>query len=82
MTGKVKKFLLGAILSVLVFSNFPSTGYSASQETAFKTDIIAPQAEEVGWYYRDVPGGKQKRLWSYTYGRWLTDYDIVYHNTK
>lgn len=35
-----------------------------------------PRAEEVGWVYREntVTGQWQRRLWSYTYAKWLTDW--------
>lgn len=64
MANRIKKVLIYVILSVLVFSNMPSNVYSASQETTSKSNIIAPQAEEFSWYYRDILGGKQKRLWT------------------
>lgn len=32
------------------------------------------QAEEVRWYYRNHKGEDQMRLWSITYGYWLTDW--------
>ena len=74
MTSRIKKTLIYGLLSVLIFSNMPSTVYSAQQKTTSKANIIVPMAEEVSWYYRDVPGGKQKRLWSHTYGHWITDW--------
>lgn len=74
MKNKIKKGLIYMFLSVLVLSNMPSDVYSASQEINSKGNIIEPQAEQVSWYYRDVPGGKQKRLWSHTYGHWMTDW--------
>lgn len=32
------------------------------------------RAEETAWYFRVLNGIVQKRLWSLTYGRWLTDW--------
>lgn len=32
------------------------------------------QAEETTWYFRNNNGIMQMRLWSLTYGRWLTDW--------
>lgn len=72
MANRIKKGLIYVLLSILVFSNIPSNVYSASQETSYKVNIIQPQAEQVSWYYRDILGGKQKRLWSHTYGHWIT----------
>lgn len=74
MKNRMKKVLPYVILSVLIFSNIPNNVYSVSQETTSKVNIIEPQAEQVSWYYRDVLGGKQKRLWSHTYGHWMTDW--------
>jgi len=36
---------------------------------------IVPCAEETTWFYRYVDGKLQKRLWSNTYGKWLTDWE-------
>lgn len=38
---------------------------------------VEPRAEEVGWKYRVYNGNLEKRLWSYTYGKWLTDWIYV-----
>lgn len=35
------------------------------------------QAEETQWKYRVVDGKLQKRLWSITYAKWLTDWEWV-----
>lgn len=74
MINRMKKCLIYVILSVLVLNIIPSNVYSASQEITCKNNIVAPQAEQVSWYYRDVLGGKQMRLWSHTYGYWITDW--------
>ncbi len=36
-----------------------------------------PFAEQREWYYRINNGYIEKRLWSHTYGKWLTDWIIV-----
>lgn len=33
-----------------------------------------PMAEEVVWVYAPINGVEHKRLWSYTRGKWLTDW--------
>lgn len=38
---------------------------------------IQPYAEETKWCYRTNNGNYEKRLWSITYGKWLTDWIIV-----
>ncbi len=35
---------------------------------------IQPRVEETRWYYREIDGVGYMRLWSITYGRWLTDW--------
>ena len=32
------------------------------------------RVEEFKWYYRDYNGECQRRLWSVTYGYWVTDW--------
>ena len=39
----------------------------------------SPNAEETAWYFREVNGVMQMRLWSLTYGRWLTDWIDIGH---
>ena len=36
---------------------------------------VSPRAEEVMWCYREVNGRTQRRLWSITYGCWLTEWE-------
>ena len=36
------------------------------------------QAEETQWYFRTHNGVLQKRLWSFTQGKWLTDWIDAY----
>lgn len=36
------------------------------------------RAEQTVWYYRTYEGKLQKRLWSITYGKWLTDWMDYY----
>lgn len=38
---------------------------------------IQPRAEETKWYNRIHNGNIEKRLWSITYSKWLTDWIIV-----
>lgn len=37
------------------------------------------RAEETAWYYRIYNDLLQKRLWSLTYGYWLTDWITIGH---
>lgn len=38
------------------------------------TQFISPHAEDTKWYYRSYNGQIQKRLWSVTENKWLTDW--------
>lgn len=74
MVSKMKKLLICLLLSIFVLSNMPEDVNAVSQVTTYNTEEIKPYAEEVGWFIRYVNGRKQKRLWSHTYGRWITDW--------
>ncbi len=74
MTNKIKQGLILLFLSIMFFTNMPGNVYAIPQESTSKVNIISPKAEEVVWYFRYVAGGKQKRLWSRTYGYWITDW--------
>lgn len=36
---------------------------------------IEVHAEQTEWKYRTYNGHRQRRLWSITYGKWLTDWE-------
>lgn len=74
MKGRINKKITCFFLLILILNAMPVETHSVSQSTISKSKIIEPQAEKISWYYRDVPGGKQKRLWSRTYGHWITDW--------
>lgn len=40
-------------------------------------EVAVPYAEQKEWVYRINEGYVEKRLWSLTYGKWLTDWIIV-----
>ncbi len=50
------------------------SGVSQAGQTASIENPITPQGEETIWYTRRYNGKRQKRLWSITYQRWLTDW--------
>lgn len=74
MIIRIKRVLIYILLSVFMLSNIPNNIYAASQVITDSKEELKPYAEEVGWFTRYVDGKKQKRLWSYTYGRWITDW--------
>ena len=54
--------------------------YAASVSTNAGADgvSVVQRAEETEWVYRVVDGKLQKRLWSITYEKWLTDWEWVW----
>ena len=40
-------------------------------------DIVSPASEETVWYNRIYNGMLQRRLWSITYRKWLTEWEDV-----
>jgi len=66
-------FFLAAVLSLSMMA-VPAAAMDIP-ETPDDT-IITPQAEETEWVYRRIiaTGQCQRRLWSITYGYWLTDW--------
>lgn len=83
------KRIVSLILAFALILTISVTAYAESVVQPEKTELSAtvipgdsPQAEETCWYFRTTDDGLfQKRLWSLTYGRWLTDWiNIGYVN--
>lgn len=72
-----KLFALLLILQMLCTPAFAAemtvatTGPANTEQTE-----VQPRAEETEWYFRwnEEKGIYEKRLWSYTYGYWKTDW--------
>ncbi len=60
--------MLCLIISVPTFA-----AHTVDPIQSYNSDIT-PFAEETEWIYRFYNGETQKRLWSITYERWLTDW--------
>lgn len=80
---KIKKYVIYCFTTSLVLlwiSGVFGTDYFvyASEMTCYNenTDVVI-NAEETEWRFRVVDGRLQKRLWSITYNRWLTDWQWV-----
>ncbi len=73
---KMKKTIIALLLAlVTVMSSASALAAEAAAPTnTGDTGIVSPQAEEKVWYTRVHNGWLQKRQWSITYGRWLTDW--------
>ena len=75
---KIRKSFVYLLATFLLLS---SNGVTVSAEkkilpnNSFQYTSITPYAEETTWFYRTVDGKLQKRLWSNTYGKWLTDWE-------
>ncbi len=65
------------VLSVmpLAYAEEPTAPVQALEEVG-EDGSIMPRVEEIGWIYRynKELDRNEKRLWSYTYGVWLTDW--------
>lgn len=66
-------------LSATVFAEY--TGPFDSRTTIEESGRAEQtRAEETEWYYRVVDNYYvQQRLWSITYGRWLTEWETIGH---
>ena len=69
----MKKFVLWLVTLSLIFSicSVPAFATEPAIETPSTADT---RTSEVVWYTRTYNGKLQKRLWSTTYGIWLTDW--------
>jgi hypothetical protein len=80
---KLKKLLIrcsATFLLLMCLSTAFSHEYAvlAAEKASYTEDGGAViQAEQTEWRYRVVDGKLQKRLWSITYGIWLTDWEWV-----
>lgn len=67
-------------LTVLLSVSIPALADWIPAPDGSEEEIVAIEPgdstrhEETTWYYRVHNGMLQKRLWSITYGRWLTDW--------
>lgn len=73
------KKILSIMLAVLLFCSIVPVGYADGisdngTEKSQNEEAIQTRVEETDWFYRNNNGVIEKRLWSYTYGRWLTDW--------
>lgn len=65
-------------LSAPAFAENPNDTAENEIVTASKDPNDPTRLEETMWYYRTTESGLiQKRLWSLTYGYWLTDWITI-----
>ena len=75
MKRKLSRIFIALLITLNVIG--ASSTFAADVKeiaVANKSGDISTRAEETGWVYREYNGWYQKRLWSYTYGKWLTDW--------
>ena len=73
---KCAKLLLGLSVAVLLLGS-PVMAMDlpvADTEVTLDKYEEPTREEEYMWFYRTYNGRRQKRLWSITYGRWVTDW--------
>lgn len=69
---------LTMMFSISVAAYAETTAQSEKSAATAITPIDTPRAEETCWYFRTTDDGLfQKRLWSITYRKWLTDWITV-----
>lgn len=80
------KKIFSLILVLVLFFNVSALALAeptnVTGSNIVSTDSSDPEgstrAEETGWIYRVTDTGLlQRRLWSYTYGKWLTDWITI-----
>jgi len=73
---KTLKVLLASLLiCVTLIGSVSAVGCVPAEPAAENGSVeVQPRAEETVWYYKNVDGIVYARLWSLTYGKWLTDW--------
>lgn len=75
--NQIKYRLLLSLVAVFLLSSSAMALESASVnpiEHAQEGTTIEQRAEQTEWFFRYNNGKLQRRLWSKTYGKWLTDW--------
>lgn len=70
----MKKFVLWLVTLSLVLSFFSFPAFATEPSVNEPQSTVEPRVDENVWYTRVYNGKLQKRLWSTTYGVWLTDW--------
>ena len=77
---KLKKLLIRcsavALITMCISTTF-SPVFASEKLNHAEDESVVTRAEETEWRYRVVDGKLQKRLWSLTYGKWLTEWEWV-----
>lgn len=76
----MKRIVAFLCVFILCFGACFVTPAHAAQSKSFEVSgesLVSPRAEQCEWVYRIKDGNYEKRLWSNTYGEWLTDWIYV-----
>ncbi len=74
------KKIVSLIIALCLIFSFSITAFADGNPTLPSDEtesVVEPRAEEVEWAFRIHNGNLEKRLWSNTYGKWLTDWIII-----
>ena len=76
------KKIISTLLILALCVSFPVSAYAETippESTSLSSvgSTIQPRSEDTTWYWRNNNGNLEKRLWSNTYGKWLTDWIYV-----
>ena len=77
---KAKRIVTVIVLLLLLTCLLPLSVNAATLQSK-ESEIVEEEiqrAEQTQWYFRINNGVLEKRLWSITYQRWLTDWIPVY----
>lgn len=72
-----KNILISLLICLTLFGMVLPASANAVYEPNAEESEIQPRVEETIWYYKSEDGIMYMRLWSLTYGRWLTDWIAV-----
>jgi hypothetical protein len=79
----MKKLLSTTIVVIMLLATLSGTvSAAAAEEYTFEPVLVnetsdsdsSTRAEQTVWYFTLIDGVPYKRLWSITYGKWLTDW--------
>lgn len=82
MKRKLTRLLVTLLVALTVMGAVPAFAAEVEETNHPNATVVEAQegsvvtrAEEKGYVYREHNGWIQRRLWSYTYAKWLTDWE-------
>lgn len=74
---KIVSFMLALVLCLSLSATAFAECTAAQGGDSQDNSVAVQRAEQKEWVYRTYNGNIEKRLWSNTYGKWLTDWIYV-----